>query len=67
MKRTVQLKVAALLAVLALLPAGPLASAAQNRPDVQLDESLSPRGGTVTGTVWRGDNTPLADAPAAAA
>ena len=63
MRRTVQLKVAALLAVLALLPVGPLATAAQNRPDVQLDESLSPKGGTVTGTVWRSDNTPLPDAP----
>ena len=39
MRRTVQLKVAAWLAVLALLPVGPLATAAQNRPDVQLDES----------------------------
>ena len=63
MRRTVQLKVAAWLAVLALLPVGPLATAAQNRPDVQLDESLSPKGGTVTGTVWRSDNTPLPDAP----
>jgi len=63
MRRTVQLKVAALLAVLALLPAGPLATAAQNRPDGQLDESLSPQGGTVTGTVSRSDNTPLPAAP----
>jgi hypothetical protein len=62
MRRTVQLKVAAVLAVLALLPAGPLATAAQNRSGVQLDESLSPKGGTVTGTVWR-NNTPLPDAP----
>ena len=63
MKRTVQLKAAAWLTVLAVLSAGPLAIAAQNRPDVQLDESLSPKGGTVTGTVWRSDNTPLPDAP----
>jgi hypothetical protein len=63
MRRTVQLKVAALLAVLALLPVGPLATAAQNRPDVQLDESQSPQAGTVTGTVWKSDNTPLPDAP----
>jgi hypothetical protein len=63
MKRTVQLKVAALLAVLALLPVGLLATAAQNRPDVQLDESLAPQAGTVTGTVWRSDNTPFPDAP----
>jgi hypothetical protein len=60
MKRTVQLKVAAWLTVLAVLSAGPLA--AQTRPDVQLDESLSAKGGTVTGTVWRSDNTPLPDA-----
>ena len=59
MKRTVQLKVAAWLSVLALLPAAPLAIAAQNRADLQLDGSLSPKGGTVTGTVWRSDNTPL--------
>ena len=63
MRRTVQLKVAVLLAVLALVPSGPLATAAQSRPDVQLNESLSPKGGTVTGTVWRSDNTPLPDAP----
>ena len=62
MKRLVQLKVAAWLAVLSLLPAWPLTAAAQNRPDVQLGESLSAKAGTVTGTVWRSDNTPLPDA-----
>ncbi len=62
MRRTGQLNVAALLAVLALLPTGPLATAAQNRPDVQLDASLSPKGGTVIGSVWKSDNTPLPDA-----
>jgi hypothetical protein len=62
MKRTVQVKVAAWLAVLAVVFAGPPATAAQNRPDVQLDDSLSAKGGTVTGTVWRSDNTPLPDA-----
>ena len=62
MKRTVQLKVAAWLTALALLPAGPLATAAQNRPDVQLDQPLSAKGGTVTGTVWRSDHTPLPNA-----
>ena len=62
MTRTVQLKVAAWLTVLALLPAAPLTTAAQNRPAVQLDDSLSAKSGTVTGTVWRSDNTPLPDA-----
>ena len=62
MKRTVQLKVAVWLTVLAVLCAGPLATAAQNRPDAQFDASLSAKGGTVTGTVWRSDNTPLPDA-----
>ena len=62
MRRTGQLKVAAWLAVLALLPAAPPATAAGNRPDAQLDASLSPKGGTVTGTVWKSDNTPLPDA-----
>jgi hypothetical protein len=63
MKRTVQQKVAAWLTVLALLPAGALATAAQNRPEVQLDESSAAKAGTVNGIVWKSDNTPLPDAP----
>jgi hypothetical protein len=62
MKRTVQLKVAAWLTVLALLPGASLATAAQNRPDLQLNETLSPMSGTVTGTAWRSDNRPLPEA-----
>ena len=60
MRRTLQQKVA-VLSVLALLPsAAPIR--AQSAPGVQLNESLSTRGGTVTGTVWRADDTPLANA-----
>jgi hypothetical protein len=62
MKRTVQLRVAFSLTVLVVLSAGTPPAAAQDRPAVQLDGPLSARGGTVTGTAWRSDNTPLADA-----
>jgi hypothetical protein len=62
MKRTVQLKVAFSLAVLAVLAGGTLPAAAQDRPAVQLDGPLSAKGGEVTGTVWNSDNTPLPDA-----
>lgn len=63
MKRTVQLKVAALLTALALAPTGPLAATPQSPPAVQLNESVSTSGGTVTGTVWRSNDSPLPDAP----
>ena len=46
MRRTVQLKVAVFLTVLALVPSAPLAAAAQRLPDVQINESLSTNGGT---------------------
>jgi hypothetical protein len=62
MRRTTQLKVAALLTALTLLPAGRLVLAGQSLPDVQLNEPLSARGGTVTGTVWQTNDTPLPDA-----
>jgi hypothetical protein len=65
MRRSVQLKIAALLTVLAMLaltPAGPLLAAAQQTADVQVNDSLSTTGGTVTGTVWRSDDTPLPNA-----
>ena len=62
MRRSVQLKVAALLTAFTLLPVGQLALAGQSLPEVQLNEPLSARGGTVTGTVWRTDDTPVPDA-----
>lgn len=62
MRRTVQLKVAVFLTVLALVPSAPLAAAAQRLPDAQINESLSTNGGTVTGTVSRSNNSPVPDA-----
>jgi len=62
MRRTLQLKVAAFLTLLALAPSG-LLPAAQNLPDVQINGSLSTKGGTVTGTVWRSNDAPVPDAP----
>ena len=47
--------------VLALMPCGSPGVAAQDA--LQLNESVSTRGGTVTGTVWRRDDSPLPDAP----
>jgi hypothetical protein len=57
----VQQKVAVFLSVLALLPSGH-AVLAQGTPAVQLNESLSTKGGTVTGTVWRANDSPVANA-----
>jgi hypothetical protein len=54
-------KAAVFLSVLALLPSGQ-AVLAQGTPAVQLNESLSTKGGTVTGTVWRANDAPVANA-----
>ena len=62
MRRTVRKKVAAAVTVLALMPFGAPGVAAQDAL-VQLNESVSTRGGTVTGTVWRRDDSPVSDAP----
>jgi hypothetical protein len=61
MRRTVQQRVAVFLSVLALLPSGQLVLA-QGTPAVQLNEAVSTRGGTVTGTVWRANDAPVANA-----
>jgi hypothetical protein len=61
MRRTVQQKVAVLLSVLALLPFGQRVLA-QSVPAVRLDESLSTKGGTVTGTVRRANDSPVPNA-----
>ena len=63
MRRTVQLKVAALLTALTLVPSGQFALAGQSLPEVQLNEPVSARGGTVTGTVWRTNDAPVPDVP----
>ena len=61
MRRTIHQKIALLLAVLALWPSvAPVL--AQGTPAVQLNESLSTKGGTVTGTVWRANDSPLPNA-----
>ena len=61
MRRTLHQKVAAFLAVFALLPSAPPVLA-QGTPAVQLNESLSTKGGTVTGTVWRANDSPVPNA-----
>jgi len=61
MRRTVHQKVAVFLSVLALLPSGRIVLA-QGTSAVQLNESLSTKGGTVTGTVWRANDAPVANA-----
>jgi hypothetical protein len=60
-QQTVQQQVAVFLSVVALLPSVQPALA-QGTPAVQLNESVSTKGGTVTGTVWRGNDSPVANA-----
>jgi hypothetical protein len=60
-QQTVQQQVAVFLSLLALLPLVQPALA-QGTPAVQLNESVSTRGGTVTGTVWRGNDSPVSNA-----
>ena len=62
MKRMFGTRLAAVIAVLALLPAGNFVIAAQELSPAQLNETLAVRGGTVTGTVWRRDDSPVPDA-----
>ena len=52
-----------MLTVIAVAASGPLPVTAQNLPDVQINGSLSTKGGTVTGTVWRSNDAPVPDAP----
>ena len=63
MRRTSSKSVAALLSVLAVLPLShPAVAASQGLPSVHLNEAVAVKGGTVTGTVWRRDDTPVPDA-----
>jgi hypothetical protein len=61
MRRTVHQKVAVALTVLALLPSAQLVLA-QATPAVQLNDALSTKGGTVTGTVLRANDSPVPNA-----
>jgi len=61
MRRTVQKRLTAVISVIAFLPVSALPAVAE-AAQVQLNETVSTRGGTVTGTVWRLDNSPVPDA-----
>ena len=61
MSGSVQKRAAAVITVLALVSGGPWTAGAQGI-QAQLSETVATRGGTVTGTVWRLDNSPVADA-----
>jgi hypothetical protein len=63
MRRTFSKSVAALLSVLVVLPLShPAVAISQELPSVQLNEAVAVKGGTVTGTVWHRDDTPVPDA-----
>jgi hypothetical protein len=63
MRRTLSKSVAALLAALVVLPLShPAVATSQDLPAVKLNEALAVKGGTVTGTVWQRDDSPVPDA-----
>jgi hypothetical protein len=63
MRRTFSKSVAALLAALVVLPLShPAAATSQELPAVQLNQAVAVKGGTVTGTVWQRDDSPVPDA-----
>ena len=63
MRRTLSKSVAALLAVLVVLPLShPAVATTQGLPSVHLNEAVAVKGGTVTGTVWHRDDSPVPDA-----
>jgi hypothetical protein len=62
MKRVVFARTAAMAALVALLPTGHLVRANAQEPQVRLRETIRADAGTVTGTVVRHDDTPVANA-----
>ena len=61
MRILVRTRLAATASVLALL-LGPAGRPVLARQDVRVDPAVTPRGGTVTGTVWHRDDSPVANA-----
>ena len=62
MKRVVFARTAAMVVLVALLPAGHLVRAYAQNPEVRLGEPMRADAGKVTGTVLNHDNTPVANA-----